>query len=102
MRSMSVESLLWPQPVWSDQIRSLFEDEQDTTSPERTEQKRNVPSRRHLRPWNLDSDRYKTWRDEDVNSTILWNWLMKGKGRRPARGDRTRHRSGPASNRLPF
>ena len=81
MRSMSVESLLWPQPVWSDQIRSLFEDEQDTTSPERTEQKRNVPSRRHLRPWNLDSDRYKTWRDEDVNSTILWNWLMKGKGR---------------------
>ena len=81
MRSMSVESLLWPQPVWSDKVRSLFEDEQDTTSPEQSEKKRDVPSRRRLRPWTLDSDRYKTWQDEEVNAVILWNWLMKGKGR---------------------
>ena len=82
MRSMSVESLLWPQPSWSDKVRSLFEDEQDTTITEEAEAKREQQrSRRHLRPWNLDSDRYRTWCDEEINAAILWNWLMKGRGR---------------------
>jgi hypothetical protein len=82
MRSMSVESLLWPQPAWSDRLRSLFEDEQDTTITDEADAPREPQrARRHLRPWNLDSDRYRTWRDEEVNAAILWNWLMKGRGR---------------------
>jgi hypothetical protein len=77
---MSVDSLLWPQPPWRE-VRSLFEEDQDTTPPDADEPRRVKPSRRPLRPWNLESDRYKTWRDESANAVILWNWLMKGKGR---------------------
>ena len=41
------------------------------------------PAESRLQPWNLDSDRYKTWKGVDHNAGVLWTWLM-GKGRKLA------------------
>jgi hypothetical protein len=86
MRSMSVEALLWPTgeqamedtatAMAPEDIHSLFFDEQ-----------RFDHRSTRLRPWNLESDRYKTWEGADDNAKVLWHWLMdKGHGLLPALG----------------
>jgi hypothetical protein len=47
------------------------------------------PSRRRgqklrLQPWNLESDRYKTWEGVEKTSAALWAWLVKGSGKKLA------------------
>lgn len=83
MHSMSIESLLWPDlGAAQDTVTSLFMEEQPTDSPE--QMLRPIASRKpleRLRPWNLESDRYATWEGIELNATVLWGWLMKGKGR---------------------
>jgi hypothetical protein len=94
MRSMSVESLLWPDGATAqeegdvqmdrEELRALFVEEQQTNYPEQMigpSASKRLPSER-LRPWNLESDRYKTWEGVDANAAVLWSWLMKGKGRK--------------------
>jgi hypothetical protein len=34
-----------------------------------------------LKPWDLESDRYDTWKDMDRNGFMIWTWLVKGAGR---------------------
>lgn len=92
MRSMSVESLLWPDgaaaaeeaavTLGRNDLRSLFDEEQLTDYPEQAGRPwRRRTSRERLRPWNLESDRFKTWEGVETNAAVLWSWLMKGKGR---------------------
>ncbi len=83
MHSMSVESLLWPDLATAqDTVSSLFTEEQPTDSPE--QMRPSVSARKpqeRLRPWTLESDRHATWEGIEFNATVLWGWLMKGKGR---------------------
>jgi hypothetical protein len=92
MRSMSVESLTWPtgdeamqdEQVLMDreELTSLFNDPQSTQDADSTPSKsrRSGVSSEKLKPWNLDSDRLKTWLGIEENSKVLWGWLVKGKG----------------------
>ena len=67
-------------------MRSLFTEEQRLDSPEQlaAARARRPIDRVRLRPWDLESDRYKTWEGVDANAAVLWSWLMKGKGRKLA------------------
>jgi hypothetical protein len=59
-------------------MRSLLEDAQQVDN-------RNV--RLQLQPWNLKTDRYRTWKGADDNARVLWRWLMdKGRPLLPALG----------------
>ena len=93
MRSMSVESLLWPDRLAAEEavgvktdpaeLQSLFVEEQAINYPEqKVSTKGNRPQTHRLQSWTLESDRYKTWVGVDVDAAALWSWLMKGKGRK--------------------
>jgi hypothetical protein len=96
MRSMSIEALLWPTgeaamesagiKMAPEEMRSLFVDQRRVQSVDW--KKRGHARTLILRPWNLESDRYKTWEGVDNNSVVLWDWLMNGMGRKllPALG----------------
>lgn len=96
MRSMSVESLLWPTgeeameeadvQLHHDDLRSLFTEPQSFDEPEQMAARRSTgkPDARPLEPWTLESDRYQTWEGADDNRSILWGWLMKGTGHKMA------------------
>jgi hypothetical protein len=96
MRSMSVESLMWPtgdeamqdEQVLMDreELTSLFNDTQSTQGADVTssKSKRSGVSER-LKPWNLESDRLKTWFGIEENSKALWGWLVRGRGRKFAK-----------------
>ena len=95
MRSMSVESLLWPtgeaatreldMRIESEDLRSLFTENYQLVDPDQitvSRSKRSGPAQ--FKPWTLDSDRYQTWLGVGDNAAILWTWLMKGNGRKIA------------------
>ncbi len=95
MRSMSVESLLWPTGDQAMEEHSVTIDNAEMN--ELITQDRAVhdldqplsPSRRRgqklrLQPWNLESDRYKTWEGVEKNKAALWAWLVKGSGKKLA------------------
>lgn len=96
MKSMSVESLMWPtgdeamqdEQVLMDreELTSLFNDTQSTQGADVTssKSKRSGVSER-LKPWNLESDRLKTWFGIEENSKALWGWLVRGRGRKFAK-----------------
>ncbi|MEH2559581.1 hypothetical protein V1286_007110 [Bradyrhizobium algeriense] len=96
MRSMSIESLMWPTgeeamqdedvPIDPAELKSLFEELQETDAPDSPGKRRKARSPKdHLKPWHLDSDRFKTWQGIDENARVLWAWLVKGKGERFAK-----------------
>lgn len=109
MRSMSVQGLLWPTGEEADEeaavqldpdaIRSLFMEAQTLPSlgvsppapPPRGRRKTRPAApaleleKKHLKPWDLETDRYQTWEGVDQNSRVLWGWLMHGRGRNSAR-----------------
>ena len=95
MHSVSVESLLWPnddeaqeqfaQPVDRAGVRALFTEgtlvdqpDEDEAFPQlrRTRQGKKAT----LTNWDLESDRYATWKGIDNNSYVMWAWLVKGRG----------------------
>jgi hypothetical protein len=94
MRSMSVEGLLWPTGEAAEEeaevqldpqeMQSLFTEDQRLDNPEQAATRSPRPMTERLRPWDLESDRYKTWEGVDVNAAVLWSWLVKGKGRKLA------------------
>jgi hypothetical protein len=95
MRSMSAESLRWPTgeeaeeeaavQMDREEMRSLFLEEQSMDSPEQVVSTRATqPIASRLQPWNLESDRYNTWKGVQHNAAVLWSWLVKGKGRKLA------------------
>jgi hypothetical protein len=100
MRSMSLEALLWPTGeaaegeaavrLEREDMRSLFAEEQSLEPDEAATRPRRPRVHRppRLQPWNLESDRYKTWEGVDANAAALWAWLIKGRGRKllPALG----------------
>ncbi len=90
MRSMSVEGLLWPTGdaareeagVEADAgagIRSLLTARQPGGAAGEGGKRSSVGSR--MRGWDLDTDRFQTWLGMDQNSSVLWAWLVRGKGR---------------------
>lgn len=96
MRSMSVEGLLWPTGEAAqeevavrldrEEMRSLFTEAQVPPDPEQLATRRPTrPLHDRLQPWDLESDRYRTWEGVDANAQVLWSWLIKGKGRKLAR-----------------
>lgn len=91
MRSMSLDALLWPTRQAAEEtavrpdreeIQSLLEEPQQIDPIEQTGAPSKRPTTDRLRPWSLESDRYKTWEGVEDNSAILWAWLMKGKGQK--------------------
>lgn len=91
MRSMSLDALLWPTRQAAEEtavrldreeIQSLLEEPQQIDAIEQTGAPSKRPTSDRLRPWNLESDRYKTWEGVEDNSAVLWAWLMKGKGQK--------------------
>jgi hypothetical protein len=92
MRSMSVESLLWPDrraaeeaagiaPTTQSELHALFTEDQNINYPEqKVSTKVPRPHTHRLQSWTLESDRYKTWLGVEVDAATLWSWLMKGKG----------------------
>jgi hypothetical protein len=42
------------------------------------------PALRNFQPWNLEGDRYQTWKGAESNARILWNWLVEGPGKQLA------------------
>jgi hypothetical protein len=89
---MSVESLLWPTGeaaeeeaavhLGREEMKALFTEEQQWAEDEVATAEPQKPVR--LEPWNLESDRYRTWKGADHNAVALWRWLMNGKGRKLA------------------
>jgi hypothetical protein len=96
IESMSVESLQWPtgeeaakekRPVQTghEEMEDLFLQPQRPDSPEENVPRRSTRSEEdRFKPWNLESDRYKTWQGVQRNAAVLWSWLVKGKGRKLA------------------
>jgi hypothetical protein len=96
MQSMSVESLMWPTgdealedaKVQMDrsELIALFEEEQviDGFDFAAGKTKRSSVATRLL-PWDLDTDRFKTWEGIEDNTKVLWGWLVRGKGRKLAK-----------------
>lgn len=95
MQSMSVEGLIWPTgdeamddaEVQMDQseLTSLFQEDQSTERDFSTSKSRRSSVTTRLKPWDLDTDRYKTWQGIEDNAQVLWGWLVKGKGRKFAK-----------------
>ncbi len=96
MRSMSVESLLWPTGdevleeaevlTFREDLKSLFSERQMTDGAEqRPSSKIRSMDPDVFKPWNLESDRLNTWKGIDENARVLWGWLVKGKGRKFAK-----------------
>jgi len=95
MRSMSVESLLWPDRMAAEEasavsidpgeLRSLFRENQTVDFVEQevgTGSKTRLSQAPRLQPWDLDSDRRKTWEGVEDDAVVIWSWLMRGKGRK--------------------
>jgi hypothetical protein len=95
MRSMSQEALLWPtleaaqEEAQSDKLeksdlQNLFNVKQMVDPEEQTDNiissTRTAPET--FKPWNLEGDRYNSWRGAEDNSAVLWAWLMKGPGQK--------------------
>ena len=81
MRSMSVDSLLWPSGEdVGVQGPTRFDPGAQRFDPHLSQQA-GRPELDRLQPWNLDSDRYKTWEGAEDNAEVVWNWLMTGTGR---------------------
>jgi hypothetical protein len=97
MRSMSVESLLWPTGeivaeeadvrIERQHVRALLSEDQPVNDPDQMESSSRPPRpvSAHIRPWSLETDRYQTWEGMDANARVLWRWLIKGNGRSLAR-----------------
>ncbi len=105
MRSMSIEALLWPTgeaameekhiTMEADDMRSLFIESRRIESNRWKRRPKAIVS--ILKPWNLESDRYKTWQGVDENSAVLWAWLMSDTGKKllPAFGLDIRDNAAP-------
>jgi hypothetical protein len=96
MRSMSVDSLLWPDRRAAEEavglssthgeLQALFVEEQLLDfSEQKVSSKVARPQTHRLQAWTLESDRYKTWLGVEVDAVTLWSWLMRGKGRKLAK-----------------
>jgi len=89
MRSVSVEGLLWPSGKEAmDELKvsmdrsalgSLLQEEQAIDTYER--KTRQSTGAAKFSTWDLESDRYKTWKGMDNNSAVLWSWLVRGRGK---------------------
>jgi hypothetical protein len=88
MRSMSVEGMLWPTGDQAEEeasvrlavcdIQSLFTQERSIDDTEQSTPSRGYRESKTRRlSWDLESDRYKTWKAIDSQAAVLWNWLMK-------------------------
>lgn len=94
MRSMSVESLLWPTGdaameearvvIGNAEMNALLSEERAADDYQGLTEIKKRGRRFRLRPWDLDSNRYKVWQGVESNSIALWAWLVKGPGRKLA------------------
>jgi hypothetical protein len=93
VRSVSAQGLLWPTgedamrearvKMGRGDIEELFTSDYANVGPgDRTSRRRAQSGRVKLKPWNLESDRFLTWKGIDDNAAALWAWLVQGKGRK--------------------
>lgn len=96
MRSMSVESLLWPTGAEAETDEAVI-DADDLQAP--SAEKRHVgdktgednPKKRmralfeKMTHWDLESDRLKIWKGMNENAAFLWAWLAKNADRKLAK-----------------
>ena len=95
MRSMSEESLLWPTGIMAcreqginlseSDVEALFVDSYSQDDWDSAMKQRQTNRPLTFKPWDLESDRYHTWRAIDDNAYVLWKWLVKGKGQKLAK-----------------
>jgi hypothetical protein len=94
MRSMSVESLLWPTgdqamdeagvAIDNAEMNALVAVERAADDYKGLTATKRRGRRVRLRPWDLDSNRYNTWEGVEKNSAALWAWLVNGPGKKLA------------------
>ncbi len=99
LRVYSEESLIWPTLAEalreagacqvdcdaSAVLRSLFEAHHRLdTSPEDDPLDPSRAQPQTFQAWNLESDRYETWKGVESNARILWHWLVEGPGKKLA------------------
>jgi len=94
MRSMSVESLLWPTgdqamdeagvAIDNAEMNALVAVERAAYGYQGLTETKRRGQRVRLRPWDLDSNRYNTWEGVEKNSAALWAWLVNGPGKKLA------------------
>jgi hypothetical protein len=64
-------------------IQELFTSDYASGGPrDRASRSRTQSGRVKLKPWNLESDRFLTWKGIDDNAAALWAWLVQGSGRK--------------------
>jgi hypothetical protein len=93
MRTMSAEGLMWPTgaeamqdagvtTMKQDEINRLFEvrTEADARRTIKSRRRRGAANAIQFKPWDLEGDRLKTWKDIDENSAALWYWLVRSSG----------------------
>jgi len=93
MRTMSAEGLMWPTgaeamqdagvtTMKQDEINRLFEvrTEVDARRTIKSRRRRGAANAIQFKPWDLEGDRLKTWKDIDENSAALWYWLVRSSG----------------------
>jgi hypothetical protein len=91
-RSVSAESLLWPTGEALQEEHKIRLDRQDikdlltqaqasVSSTSAKSRRLSQPHANQFRPWNLESDRFETWKGVEANAEVLWSWLVMGKGR---------------------
>jgi hypothetical protein len=91
--SMSVESLLWPTlenvpdakplTITKEDLATLFTSKSDVTDAESQESSYQPDSKETMSftRWDLESDRFQTWKNVQINAVVLWKWLVKGQGK---------------------
>ncbi len=92
MQNVSAECFLWPTgkivaeeaglSLDPNSVKGLFKEDQRVNRPEQRAAMRlqgagDDEMEVRLKPWDLQSDRYRTWKDADANAAVLWGWLMK-------------------------
>jgi hypothetical protein len=85
-RGISADALLWPTGAEAGEaegvaidIHGLFDHESLPG------EKKKSSSLDRLRPWDLETDRYKTWKGMSNNAFLLWRWLVQGEGQKLAK-----------------
>ena len=95
MRSMSIDSLLWPTGDESMSevglggnldLSTIFGSAHDTDEVAYSSGTRKAASYvDRLLPWTLESDRRKSWEGMEDSARQMWGWLVNGEGRKYAK-----------------
>src|SRR5262249_22911069 len=64
-------------------LATLFTSKSDVTDAESQESSYQPDSKETMSftRWDLESDRFQTWKNVQINAVVLWKWLVNGQGK---------------------